>query len=714
MAEAFLSNSWYRVQHLRLKLRDHVQVHRHRYRGKPWYVVQDHLMGQSHRLTPAAYSIAAGMDGTATVQDLWISACADFGEEAPSQDQVIRLIAQLHSADLVQSDLNPDGEEIRERYAKQKHKAWLRSFTNPLSIRIPVLDPNDFLNATVWLVRPFIGLFGLLMWMMIVGAACVVASMNWSTLTENVSDRVMASDSLVLLALVYPVTKLFHELGHGYVAKSFGAEVHDAGVMLLVGYPVPYVDASGASAFRSKARRIAVGAGGMLFEVLLAALALFGWILVEPGTMRTLLFNVMFIAGVSTVIFNINPLLRYDGYFMLADLLEIPNFGIHANRHWAYLVDRYVFGIKAKSPAKEPVERALYLFYAPTAFIYRGFITVSLSLLIASQLFFIGIALAAWAMIASFVLPLGKALRYVIFDGRLARNRRRAMLSTFSATGMASAAVAFLPLPLWTNAEGVTWLPDEAYVRAGSSGFVKTVLAAPGSAVTRGTRLVAMEDPTLDAEIAQYRGRLDQLAIELNAQRFTDRSAADVTAVEIEKTRSELGRAVVRKVRLIASSPGEGTLVLPEDRDLSGRYVREGDILGYILPGAGTRVRTSISQDDIDLVQTDLTAVRIIFADLPGQSFQASVMRGVPSGQNELPSKALGSAGGGHIAVDPRDERGLRTLRRSFQFDLQLPESAPAIGFGGRAYIRFEHRAEPAAVQLYRRIRQLFLSRFDV
>ena len=135
----------------------------------------------------------------------------------------------------------------------------------------------------------------------------------------------LSAQNLLLLWLVFPVIKLLHELGHAYAAKAGGGEVHEMGMMLLVFMPVPYVDATAAGGFRSKWRRALVGAAGMLVELFIASLCMFVWVLVEPGVMRAVAFNVMLIAGVSTVVFNGNPLLRFDGYYILSDLIEIPN-----------------------------------------------------------------------------------------------------------------------------------------------------------------------------------------------------------------------------------------------------------------------------------------------------------------------------------------------------------------------------------------------------
>src|SRR4030095_8480768 len=142
--------------------------------------------------------------------------------------------------------------------------------------------------------------------------AIVLALAHWSELANSAPERILALDNLVLLWIVFPIVKLAAELGHAYATKLQGGEVHELGVMLLVLSPIPYVDSSAANRMRSKWRRALVGLAGVTVEIFLAALALYVWLAVEPGLVRAAAFDVMVVAGVSTLLFNLNPLLRYD------------------------------------------------------------------------------------------------------------------------------------------------------------------------------------------------------------------------------------------------------------------------------------------------------------------------------------------------------------------------------------------------------------------
>ena len=224
--------------------------------------------------------------------------------------------------------------------------------------------------------------------------------------------------------------------------------VHEFGLMILVFAPLPYVDASAASGFRSKWRRALVGAAGMLVEMFIAALALYVWLAVEPGITQALAYNVMLIAGVSTILFNGNPLLRYDGYYILADLLEIPNLAPRATRYWGYLVDRYVFRTEGlKDFVATDGERVWLLLYAPAAFLYRQAVMLTIAVFIASHYLAVGVAIAIWSLLTGVALPVGKALWLVLASPRLHRNRSRAVTATFGMILAAAIGLFLIPAP---------------------------------------------------------------------------------------------------------------------------------------------------------------------------------------------------------------------------------------------------------------------------
>ena len=428
MEKPLFSDNWYRVRSLRPKLRPHTRLHRQELRGAIWYILEDRSSSRFHRFSAAAHRVIGLMDGRRTVHRIWEEVNTQLGDDAPVQDDIIQLLGQLHRVDALQTNITPDVEEVFRRGEEQELQQRWRQIKNPLSLRLPLIDPDRFLARSLPLVRFVFSRPFLLLWIVVVGLGAALAASNWGLLVDTARVEALRPGNLLLLLLVYPLVKLLHELGHAYAAKLHGGEVHEIGVMLLVFFPVPYVDASAATVFPERSMRMLVGAVGIMAELWLAALALFVWLNVQPGWVSSVCFNVMLIGGVSTLLFNGNPLLRFDGYYVLADAIGIPNLAQRANQYIAYLVQHYLLGARAaRSPVTAEGEAPWFVFYAIGSFCYRIFLLTVICLFLIDTLFFVGVVLAVWALYNQLCLPIVRQLNFLMRDPGLRRSRRRAV-----------------------------------------------------------------------------------------------------------------------------------------------------------------------------------------------------------------------------------------------------------------------------------------------
>lgn len=715
MTSSLFSPSWYRVAELRPRLRSHVEIHRHTYRGDLWYVLQDHASGRFQRFTPAAYLLIGLMDGNRSVQEIWEAARAHLGEDAPTQEEMIRLLSQLHAVDIMQCDVPPDTAELLKRFEKIQHSKWKQNVRNPLAMRFSLLDPERFLVRSQWLVRPLFSWVGAILWLVVVGVAVFLAGVHWPELTENLTDRVLAPQNLLLIWLVFPFLKAFHEFGHAFVIKLLGGEVHEMGIMLLVLTPVPYVDASSASAFRSKWERVVVGAAGMAVELFIAALALFLWIVVESGPVRVVAYNIILIAGVSSLLFNGNPLLRYDAYYILGDLLEIPNLGPRGLRYLGFLIQRYLFGLRDEEPPlSAPGERVWFVIYSLSAFVYRIFLYAAIISFIAGKFFIIGVLMAIWAVLSMIVYPLVKALKFLFSSPKLAHNRAKAILVSGLIVGCVLAVVTLVPVPLGTVSEGVMWIPEQCFLRARTEGFVERLIARPGARVKPGDALIECSDPLLPAQIRVLESKLNELKALYESQILSDRVQAQITQEEMEHVKGELKVARERTAELTIRSQASGAFLVPNPQDLPSRFVRRGELVGYVVVPSVITARVIVLQADVDLVRQRTRAVQVRLPEKIRAIVPAVLKREVPAATDQLPGRALGQMGGGAIAIDPRDTTGVKAFQKNFLFDIELPPSIRLFHVGARVHVRFDHGDEPLIWRWYRSLRQLLLKKFYV
>lgn len=710
------SASWYRVKDLRPRLRPHVEIHRQRFRGRTWHVLQDHATGQFFRFSPETWCVIGLMDGRRSVDEVWLAAAERLGDDLPTQDEVIQLLGQLHKVDALTGDVAPALRELDERARSMRRDRMLKQMRNPLFVRIPVFDPDRLIAATLPLVKPLFTVWGFLLWLAIIAASGFQAAMHWDALSANLIDRVLAAQSLLLLILVMPPLKLLHELGHGWAVKRWGGEVHEIGVMLLVMMPVPYVEASAATAFRSKWARVSVGAAGMMTELLIAAVALQLWLAAEPGIIRAAAFNVMLIAGVSTVLFNGNPLLRFDAYYMLSDAIEIPNLASRATKWWAYVCERRLFGLRdARSPVEAPGEAGWFAFYAPASFAYRIALMLSIALFVAAEVPLVGIALAAWTVILSLGAPLFKIARHVLSSPRLERCRTRAVAVSAGGLGAAAALILIAPVPHATVVQGVIWAPEAGRIVAGGDGFVRALLIEQGAQVRAGQPLVDLADPLLVRERRVKQAKLDVLELERIARETESLAETRLVGRKADFAREDLEHVERRLDELVVRSPLDGRVRLLNPKDLSDRFLKRGELLGYVLRRGERKVRVVVPQDAIDLVRNDTRRVDLRLArSLDTVVRDVAIVREVPSGDRELPSPALAMSAGGPLPLDPNDPNRKRVLETFYQLELALPPSLGALGVGERVYARFDHGSASLGAQLWRFTRQTFLKRLDL
>src|SRR5262245_43309255 len=712
MSQQLLSPSWYRVASLRPRLRSHFRIHRHEYRGRRWYVLQDAISRRSHRFDAQAYFIIGLMDGQRPMQTIWDAAVERFGDDAPSQDEVIRLLGQLHTADVMQCEISPDVEELLRRTRRIAGRTQLARWLAPLAIKFALFDPDRLLERWLPWYRPLFGVFGAALWLTVVGWGAIAAAQHWGQLTQDLGNRVLAPENLLVIGLVFPLLKALHEFGHACAVKAWGGEVHEMGIMLLVLMPVPYVDASAASAFPEKRRRMIVGAGGMIVELFVASIALALWLEMQPGVLRAVLFNVMLIAGISTVLFNANPLLRFAGYYILSDWLEIPNLRQRAQQYLASLFERGLFGLQVPPIEAGMAERVWLVFFAVASFVYRIFITIAIAVFIATQYFVIGVLLALWALVSGVAMPIAALINNLAFSPRLRQRRLRAVLSDAAFAALLGLLLFEVPVPAWTTAQGVIWGAEQSSVRGGADGFVLRVLATPGARVKRGEPLLESVDPLLVPRIRSLEAQRDELEARYYMERVDSLVRAQMRLESLKSVEAELERARERARDLVVVSPGDGLFAVPAAEDLPGRLLQQGELVGYVVPEGRTTARVLVPQDTVDLVRGRTVRVSAKLAERLGETVPARILREVPRASDRLPSLALSQAGGGDIALDPSQAQAGKTLQTHFEFELELLAARP-LGAGGRGYVRFEHESESIGQQAWRLLQQLFLHRLS-
>ena len=708
MSEDLFSSEWYRVANLHPRLRKHVRIHRQVHRGRIWYVIEDQATGRNHRLDPKAYAFVGRLNGSVSVDQLWNEMLEALQDLTPTQQDIVRLVGQLHQADLVQCELTPDVEELFQRQ-ERRGRQLRKSMLNPLAFRTPLIDPTPMLDwlqpKTDWIFSKTV----LFIWVFLVVITSILAVQNWSEIATHAGNHLPSARYLFLVWLCYPILKGLHELAHALAIRHWGGGVHEIGVSLLVLMPVPYVDASAATLFAEKYARIVVSAAGILTEVFFASIGLLIWLNVSDGIVRDIAFTIMVIGGISTIMFNGNPLLKFDGYYILSDWLEIPNLNFQVKRYWSWLARRYLLRLKKIEAIDITTGETKWLLgYGLLSWLYR----LVVMQIIAS--WFAGFSLLLAALVVLLFLyslllkPAYEIFRYLYTSHEIRRHRLRAWAMTGGALTAVALFLMFLPLPYATVTQGVVWLPDDAKVRASVEGFVEKIMVTDGSQVKRGQALIRLSNDELGIRKKISQTQLAALKARYHAAVGHDSAEANQLREEIDTAKGELAHINKEIDQLVIHSPVNGKLVIPRPEDQLGIFVGKGTTLGYVFTEQGVRLRAVIPQNNAHLVRDRTQSVSVRMVDHLLRVFKGELERAMPSATTTLPSAALAYAGGGSILTDPSDKDGLRALEPVFIVDVRVPDSQLE-RVGGHAWLRFDHGTAPLITQWTLRWKQLFL-----
>ena len=721
------SESWYRVADLRPRLRSTVQVHRQHYRGQMWHVLQDETANQFFRLNVPAYRFVGLLDGRRTVAEVWRICNEQLGDQAPTQGEAIQLLGQLYTSNLLHAELPPDAEGLLRRYRKRRVREVQGYLTNLLFVRIPLLDPDHFLDRWVGVFGRVFTSWALLAWLVLLGAALHALAGRGADLVGG-SEGILDPKNLPLLYLSLAAVKIFHEFGHAFACKRFGqlaggaGEVHVMGVMFLVFMPLPYMDASSAWALADKWRRVVVGAAGMFVELAVAAVAAIVWAGTSPdAAIHGICYNIMFIASVSSLLFNGNPLLRFDAYYILSDLLEIANLAQRSKEYIYYLVKRYVWGVRrARSPANTRGERAWFVFYGVASTIYRVFILAMILLFLTDrlpqQLRVVALLFALVSGVIWLGLPLVKFFRYLATSGELLRVRGRAVATTAIFLAAVVTGVGLIDAPDRCRVEGIVEPVNMAVVYARSDGFLEEFLPSGLPVTPDGEPLLRCVNPDLTARRDHLLAERRRLQARRRIAQTQEPAAAQILAGQIAALDQQIRRAKEELALLELRAPLAGTWISPQIDRAGGSYLRRGDQVGMVADTRRLMIRAAADQQVAAMLVADASPdVEIRVRRRPDMKLRGRTQRILPAGQVRLPSAALGYRAGGAMRTAIDDPRGTKAAQPFFEIHVRPDEhDAACLLSGQRVVVRFTMPAKPLLAQWWRRLTQLLQRRLNI
>ncbi len=715
------SAQWFRVATLKPRLDSGARVQRQVVRGEVWHVLVRADGTRSFRLNAAAWSLIGRCDGELSLHRLWDLCLQSSADAAPTQDEVLDWLSRLQKAGFLSVDRWPAGELMPGRAAGADDAASPQQAQSWMAWRIPLGRPDAWLARLASVLRPWLLWRGLLPLLCVLLLMWIVgACLHADELLSATSSLAQSPRGLWLALLVYPGIKLLHEMAHGVMARVHGAPVPQWGISLLMFLPVPYVDASAASALPRAGQRLAVAGAGIAVELLVAGAGLLLALQVQPGWLRDLGLTLFFIGALSTLAVNGNPLLRFDGYHMLCDAAGLPNLATRSQRWWMQQLRTWVLRAQATQPLQPARNEAPWLWaYAPLALVMRWVVSLAVLIWLAGISSWLALAVAlalAWGLVCKPLLAGIKAWRGGGLPAAVQARATRRLLLLFLLLGLGLGAV---PWPDRTVAHGVWWLPESALVRTQVEGFVAEVLVEHGQDVAAGQALLRLHSPALEADESRLLARLQALESE-HWQALRDDAAH---AVQVDHERAAVQAELARTQSLLAHrwvrAAAAGPLAMTAEEDMPGRWLPRGSLVAHVMTGEAPLVKVAIAQEQAALVAQAAAQVEVRRASAWAPALAGSWQGQTSGGGARLPSPALADRAGGPIPVDPADEQGLRPLRAVVLADVRVQltpasgETGTAERIGERVLVRFDHGFAPLAWQAARSLQQLVLRHWN-
>ena len=717
-----------------LRGRSDLVVARMEFKGEAGFVVKDPVALKYHRLRPEQFELLNSLDGERTLEEARDKLRRSFPTLALRLQDVQSLVTDLHKKGLVHGGRPGQARGLAQRHREEKKKKFWQAIRNVLYFRLPGVDPERLLAAGMpylrWCFKPWVVVLACLF----IVSGWVALLIQFDTFTRELPaiDQFFGWPNLLYIWVLIGGAKILHELGHGYFCKYFGGECHEIGVMMLVFSPCLYCDVSDSWLLKSKWKRMAIGAAGMYVEVVLSAVAVYVWTFSDDQFVRGLAVNLFFVTAFSTVIFNANPLLRFDGYYIMSDFLEIPNLRQKADKLLSDTFGHWCLGIKPKPDPFLPEKgRAWFVLYAVCAAAYRWFILFAIALFLYTALKPYGLqslgATMAVFSIGGIFFTVGKNVYQKVNAPRKERLSKPRMFVSLGLLAVVMAGVMAIPLPFHVEAPFLTEPADGSTVYVAEPGTLAESRVRLGQRVEKGQTLAVLESEPLDDELAKLDDALAVQAARASAAlRADDLLAEEMAEKQADTLKARRNELLERRRQLVVTAPAAGVVVpppakaaggprdrLPEwdgfalDPENIGAALRTGTAIAVVAPDRTQRALMFVDQGDRNDIYTG-QAVELKFDHRPGAALDSVVEQFAPRDLDRVPGQMSSKYGGALPTVTgPDGEEEVTSL--VYQAVAPIPPEAGPLRPGMRGLARFDQPDRTAGEWVWRRVRRLFL-----
>lgn len=715
----------YRVQdpaNAKLRLRDDLVIVPRRFDGRSCHLVEDPLRSKFFRLGLAEFTFASLLDGSRTVRQAVGLTAATLGADALKEEEALGIAHWLVETGLATSEASTTAERTAIAVEKQRQRNW-RSKLNILCIKVPLFNPDQLLQKSIRWTGWLLGGPSFVAWLAVCAYSVYLVCSSW--------DHFNADASVVLdpanwwrMGLAWLLLKVVHEAFHGLACKKYGGHVPQAGVMIIFGMPLPYVDVTSSWRFASKYQRMCVAAAGMYVEMFLAAIAIIVWANSSAGLIRCLAYDVAIMASLHTLAFNGNFLLRFDGYYVFADWLEVSNLYVASQQQLGRWFDQFVLGWNVAVPPQSRRMQAIVGVYGLAALAWRVCMYLLLALAFVGGWSYCGGAAAIALGLLWFGFPLGRFLfRRWKRDETERINRKRLACANVVAVGALAIIAALGMMPASISAPAVVEFAPLSVLRADAAGFVREMRVRAGDSVHASQVIAVLENGELLVELADHELAIQKSLVQGRIHRQLGEIGKEQIEAE-ERNKLELRRDVLRTriESLTVRAPSAGHVIGRNLDSLVGQYLKAGDEICVLGNEDAKELLVAVSQEDFKLFSAQLALpvdVRVLGASRGWLNWPLTKVE--PRADNSLPHPALSARVRGPLPVRVIEEDISRSQKATYELltphfcaRVELPaDESLQCRAGQIATVHFRSSAETFGEHAYASLRQWVHSYLD-
>lgn len=709
---------------IKVRMRPDLTFTKQRYGGQTYHVVKDPVSLRYYRFREEELFLLQQFDGKRTLDDIRHEFVEHFRPQRISVAELEKFVGQLLYSGIATADTPQIGQRLYERYKKKRLQKVKQLFLNILYLKIPIFDPERLLATIVPYTRFLFTIPVFLVALMLALSAGSLVLVNWDTFIAKLPSyhEFFTWRNVLYFWVTLGAVKILHEFGHGISCKRFGGEVHEMGFLFLVLTPCLYCNVTDAWMLPNKWHRAVIGAAGMYVELILASMFVWIWWYTEPCLLNTLSLSIVFICSVSTILFNGNPLLRFDGYYILSDLMEIPNLRERSNKYLGNKASLLFFGAEAvEDPYLPKRHKWFFVVYAIAAYLYRWLVVVGIlwflyTFLKPYRLAAISALLATAAAFVLLVVPAYRVIKTLKNRWRSMKVKNVRMVCSISTAVALIAAILFVPLPMRVDAPLILQPRGATTVFVQVQGVLTDLYVTDGDHVVPNASLATLDDADLrkqreelQLDRAQYVRASRSL---LATGHFADQRVAFVQA-QSARTQIDSLDERMQELEIVAPRGVEGTVIAPPKEDQIGTTLSPGQPFCIIGNPADLEAYIVVPDSDISLIplpRPDAPPQRVwikLYGHV-GAILEGTVMHRSAKELDSIPV-ALSNKLGGEVATktEPESEREI-PLERSYAVQVPVPNPDLSLTPGLRGIARFDAGYRSLYWRLKRYLQQTF------